>query len=122
MIENTKQIQDILAFYNCPCDVSGVRNLSMFTDYILNPINGTTIKKLQARVADFSMMIGAAVQVLVDNGLLIFRIQTGKAQTLDYFSYVNNLNRGGGYIALGLNPDNAFMQDNIYTMPILYPH
>ena len=116
---DNKQIYDILSFYNCPCEIVGTRQLSVYTDYILNPENGTTIKRLQARAADFSLMIGAAVQVVIDNGLLVLRVETGKQQTLDYFKYSINLNRGGGFIALGLNAAGEYKQDNIFSMPHL---
>ena len=115
----SKRIEEILTFYNCPCDVSGVRDLAMFTDYFLIPINGTTLKKLQARVADFSLLIGRAVSVVVDAGALVLRVETGKQPTLDYFSYVCNLEKTGGNIAIGLNPCREYIQHNLFTMPHL---
>ena len=114
-----KQIEEMLSFYNCPCEVSAVRSLSLFTDYILNPVNGTTIKKLQARVADFSLLIGRAVSVVVDAGTLVLRIETGKQPTLDYFSYSCNLQKTGGNIALGLNPCGEYVQKDLFSMPHL---
>ena len=113
------KIEDILSFYNCPCEVCGVRNLSMFTDFFLNPVNGTTLKKLQTRVADFSLLIGAACQVVIDNGALILRVQTGKPETLDFFSYVGNLEKQAGNIAIGLDPCGRFVSDNLFSLPHL---
>ena len=114
-----KQVSEILAFYNCPCEVCGSRDLAMFTDYFLNPINGTTLKKLQSRVADFSLLIGAAVSVVVDNGTLVLRVQTGKQKTFDFFAYSHNLERKQGNIALGLDPCGSFVSSNLFTLPHL---
>ena len=114
-----ERIENILSFYNCPCFVSSVRNLAMFTDYYLIPENGTTLKKLQARVADFSLLIGRAVSIVIDSGALVLRVETGKQPTLDYFSYNCNLNKTGGNIALGLNPQGEFIQYNLFKMPHL---
>ena len=116
---NKEQIEQILTFYNCPCDVIGSRPLVMFTDYFLNPVNGTTFKKLQSRAVDFSLLIGAAVYVIIDNGALILRVQTGKQPVLNYFEYFINLDKSGGNIAMGLDPCGVYVQKSIYTMPHL---
>jgi len=112
-----KQVAEILDFYNCPCDVYGVRDLSMFRDFFLDPANGTTLKRLQSRVADFALLIGAAVQIVVDNGALILRVETGKQKTFDYFSYSHNMERKQGNIALGIDPCGGFVSANLFTMP-----
>ena len=114
-----KQIQDILSFYNCPCEVLTVQNLPMFTDFYLNPINGTTLKKLQSRVDDFALLIGAAVQVVVNNGALVLRVQTGKQATYDFFAYSHNMENKQGNIALGLDPCGAFVSCNLFSLPHL---
>lgn len=113
------KIEDILSFYGCPCEVAGVRELSFFTDFFLNPVNGTTVKKLQARVSDFALLIGKACQVAIDNGALILRVETGKPQTLDFFSYLCNLEKTAGNIALGLDAGGCYVSDNLFTMPHL---
>lgn len=113
------KIDDILLFYGCPCEVAGTRDLSMFTDFFLNPVNGTTIKKLQSRVADFALLIGKACQIVVDNGALILRVQTGKQPTLDFFSYRCNLEKTGGNIALGLDAGGCFVSSDLFKVPHL---
>ena len=118
MIDN-KQIQDILSFYNCPCDVLTCRALPMFNDYFLQPINGTTLNKLQARVADFSLLIGAQCQIIIDNGALVLRVQTGSQKTYDFFAYSHNMEKQSGNIALGLDPRGVFVSCNLFSLPHL---
>ena len=116
---NPQNIKDILSFYKCPCDVITTRTAGSFTDYILQPLNGTTIKKIQARAADFSLMIGAAVSVAVENGFLLLRVANRERVFFDYFSYLNNLERKAGNIAIGITPAGEFLHDNLFSMPHL---
>lgn len=113
------KIEDILMFYGCPCEVAGTRDLSMFTDFFLNPVNGTTIKKLQSRVADFSLVIGRAVSIAIEKGALLFRVANENRSFYDFFSYLVNLEKKAGNIAIGINPAGCFVSDNLFTMPHL---
>ena len=113
------KIEDILYFYNCPCEVAGTRQNAVYTDFFLNPINGTTLKRLQSRVSDFSLLIGAAVAIVIENGALILRVQTGKAQTYNFFEYCQNLESVSGSLALGINSNGGFVSSNLFSMPHL---
>ena len=114
-----KQVQDVLSFYNCPCNVLTIRNAGNFTDYFLQPINGTTIKKLQSRAADFSLVIGRAVSIAIENGSLLFRVANENRSFYDFFSYAGNLEKRAGNIAIGINPAGCFVSDNLFSMPHL---
>ena len=118
MIDN-KQVQDVLSFYKCPCNVLTIRNTGNFTDYFLQPINGTTINKLQSRVADFSLVIGRAVSIAIENGALLFRVANENRSFYDFFSYLGNLEKISGNIAIGINPAGCFVSDNLFSMPHL---
>lgn len=113
------QIENILDFYKCPCDILGVRKAANFTDYLLQPVNGTTINRLQARVADFSLMIGSAVSIAIENSILLLRVANKTRVFYDYFTYIGNMEKRAGNIALGINPAGVFISDNLFTMPHL---
>lgn len=119
MITENKQIQDILSFYNCPCDILESRKAANFTDFYLLPLSGTTINKLQARVADFSLMIGGAVSVAIENGALLLRVANNERKYYDFFAYIGNIERKAGNVAIGINPAGQFVSDNLFTMPHL---
>jgi len=119
MITEKAQIQDVLAFYNCPCDVLDSRKAANFTDYFLLPLSGTTINKLQARVTDFSLLIGGAVSIALENGALLLRVANNERNFYDYFSYIGNMERKAGNVAIGINPAGCFVSDNLFTMPHL---
>lgn len=114
-----KQVSEILSFYNCPCEVLECRALPMFNDYYLNPVNGTTLKKLQSRVSDFSLLIGGAVSIVIEGGALVLRVQTGTPKTYDFFAYSHNLEKIAGNIALGIDPRGVFVSDSLLNMPHL---
>lgn len=116
---NSQQITDILSFYNCPCDVLNSRTVGSYTDYFLQPINGTTIKKLQARVADFSLMIGAAVSVAIENSSLLLRVANDKRVFYDFFAYSHNIPLAAGSLALGIDAGGGFVSANLFDMPHL---
>lgn len=113
------QLEEILDFYKCPCKAVGAREGGGFTDYFLQPMNGTTINKLQARVNDFCLATGQAVSIAFENMCLIFRVREASQKTYNYFDYSNNLKREAGNIAFGINPRGEYVQHNLFTMPHL---
>lgn len=119
MLEN-KQIEDILQFYKCPCKVINTRTGGGFTDYILNPLNSTTINKVAARVDDLTLAIGEPVTIAFENMNLILRVKSaGEQQTYNYFNYSHHQNSEAGYISFGINPRGEFVQYNLFKMPHL---
>ena len=117
MLENA-QIEEILAFYKCPCKVIGNRDGGGFFDYYLQAANGTTINKLNARVNDFSVAIGQAVSIAVENMALIFRIKESQ-QNYNFFEYIVNLDKEPGTLGIGINPRGEYIQYNLFNMPHL---
>jgi len=114
------ELENILQFYKCPCKALGVREGGGFTDYILSPINGTTINKLSARVNDFSIALGQAVSIAIENLQIIFRVKDSSgSQVYNYFDYSNNLEKIAGQLAIGINPRGEYVQHNLFTMPHL---
>ena len=79
------ELENILDFYKCPCKAVGVREGGGFIDYFLQPINGTTINKLQARVNDFCIATGQAVTIALENMTLIFRVKDAEQQKIYNF-------------------------------------
>ena len=118
MITN-QQILDTLYFYHCPCDIFQTINGENFKDYYLIPLNGTTIKKLQARVADFSLTFGQPVTIETAHNALVLRIQNEKRKFYDFFSYLGNIEQRAGQVAIGITPYGSYLQDNLFTMPHL---
>lgn len=119
MITN-QQILDTLDFYNCPCDLIQNRQAGMFTDYFLNPTNGTTIKKLQARQIDFSFALGCPVSVILDNYNIILRIQNNARPFYDLFDYLHHVReKNNRSILLGLTPTGGGVFDSLDDMPHL---
>ena len=119
MIEKT-QLEDILNFYKCPCNVTGTRTGGGFCDYYLQPVNGTTINKLQARVNDFTVAIGQAVSIAIENMTLIFRVKDANNQPVyNFFEYLNNLDPVEGMLSIGINPAGEYVQYNLFDMPHL---
>jgi len=117
MIENA-QIEQILSFYKCPCNVITSRSGGGFWDYFLQPLGGTTINKLNARVNDFTIAIGKAVTIAIENMNLIFRIKDGEQATqYNYFENSCNLDKCAGMLAIGVNPCGGFVQYNLFDMP-----
>lgn len=114
-----KQVIDTLSFYNCPCNVSRMIAAGRFTDFYLMPLNGTTINKLKARVNDFCFAFGCPVSVELDSYNIVLRIANNQRIFYDFFSYLNNLERVAGNIAIGINPAGQFITDNLFTMPHL---
>ncbi len=117
MIENA-QIENILNFYKCPCNVIESRQGGGFIDYFLQPLNGTTLNKLQSRVNDFSGAIGQAVSIAFENFNIILRIKEAQ-KSYDYFAYRCNLDKRAGQIGFGINPRGEYVQYNLFTMPHL---
>ena len=113
------QLEQILQFYKCPCTVIGTRTGGGFCDYYLQPINGTTINKVAARVNDFSLALGRAVSVAFENMTLIFRVKEDQRQLFKFFDYSRNMTAEAGNIAIGINPRGEFIQHNLFTMPHL---
>ena len=118
MITN-QQIIDTLYFYGCPCEVYQTINGANFKDYYLLPINGTTIKKLQSRVADFSLAIGRNVSIEIEGGALIFRVASENRSFFDFLSYLGNLEKRAGNVSIGITPSGCYLSDNLFTMPHL---
>lgn len=119
MIDNAT-IEEILMFYKCPCKVANVRTGGGFIDYFLQPLNGTTLNKLNARVNDFCAATGQAVSIAFENMCIIFRMKDNTSQTIyNYFDYSNNLEHTEGMIAFGINPRGEYVQHNLFTMPHL---
>lgn len=112
-----QQITDILTFYRCPCDVVAVESRGQFTDYILNPENGTTIKKLLARVQDFSMILGCPVSVAVEGVRLALRLADGKRERFDFFDYSQYIQPH--CVTLGITPDRQYKQVDVESLPHL---
>ena len=73
MIDN-KLLEEVLQFYNCPCEVIDTRTGGGYCDFILSPIAGTTLNKLNARTLDFSAAIGQPVSIAFENMQIIFRV------------------------------------------------
>ena len=119
MIDN-KQIEDILEFYNCPCKVFNCRQGGGFIDYYLNPMKGTTINKVAARVNDFTLAIGQPVSIAFENMTLILRVKDAENnQIYNYFDYINNEHTQAGQISFGINPRGEYIQYNLFKMPHL---
>lgn len=119
MIEN-RQIEDILQFYKTPCKVANVRQGGGYIDYYLNPVNGTTINKLAARVNDFTVAIGQSVSIALENMCIILRVKdSGQQQIYNYFDYINNITKKSGQLSFGINPRGEFVQYNLFEMPHL---
>ena len=119
MIEKSL-LEEVLQFYNCPCNVIDTRTGGGFVDYFLQPLKGTTINKLQARVNDFTVAIGEAVTIALENMCIIFRVKDSEqAQVYNYFDYSGNLERVAGNMAIGINPRGEFVQYNLFDMPHL---
>ena len=119
MITN-QQILDTLAFYKCPCDLIQNRQSGQFTDYFLNPMNGTTIKKLQARESDFSFALGCPVSVIMENYNIILRIQNNERPFYDLFDYLHEvIKRKNNNILMGLTPTGGGVFDTLDNMPHL---
>lgn len=115
-----QQILDTLAFYNCPCELIQSRQAGMFTDYFINPLNGTTIKKLQNRQQDFSFALGCSVSVIVENYNIILRIQNNERPFYDLFDYLHHVReRKNGNILIGLTPTGGGVFDTLDNMPHL---
>lgn len=114
------ELENILDFYKCPCKAIGAREGGGFTDYFLQPINGTTINKLQARVNDFCLATGQAVSIAFENMTLIFRVKDAEQQKVyNFFDYSNNLERKAGQLVIGINPRGEYVQYNLFDMPHL---
>ena len=118
MMDNA-QLEDILQFYKCPCKVINTRTGGGFIDYFLQPVNGTTINKLQARVNDFAVCLGRSVSVVCEEMRLIFRIKDDSTPIYNYFEYFCNLDEKAGQLAIGINPRGEYIQHNLFTMPHL---
>ena len=118
MITN-QQILDTLYFYHCPCDIFQTINGENFKDYYLIPLNGTTIKKLQARVADFSLTFGQPVTIETTHNTLVLRVQNDTRKFYDFFSYLGNITKQAGQIAIGISPYGSYIQDNLFNLPHL---
>lgn len=117
---NNAQLEDILQFYKCPCKVIDSRNGGGFIDYHLQPINGTTINKVSARVNDFTLALGQPVSIAFENMTLIFRVKDAEQNTVyNYFDYFNNLTMQAGQMAIGINPRGEYVQYNLFDMPHL---
>ena len=112
-----QQITDLLSFYRCPCSVVSAESRGTFADYELQPENGTTIKKLLARVEDFSLLLGCPVSVAVEGLRLILRVESGQRQTYNFFDYSQYLHPRN--IALGITPDGGYLQTQIEQLPHL---
>lgn len=113
-------ILDMLNFYGCPCELVQSRQAGMFTDYFLNPTNGTTIKKLQARQVDFSFALGCPVSVILDNYNIILRIQNRERPFYNLFDYIHHVTeRKNSNILLGLTPTGGGVFDTLDDMPHL---
>lgn len=115
---NTSQLEQILKGYKCPCNIKDMRRGGGYIDYILQPLNGTTINRLQSRVNDFTVAIGQAVTISIEDAQLILRLKES-AQYFDFFNYYNYLDRKAGQIAIGINPRGEFVQFNLFDMPHL---
>ena len=117
---DSAQLEQVLQFYKCPCKVVTTRTGGGFIDYILQPVNGTTLNKIQSRVNDFSLALGQAVSIAFENMTLIFRVtDAGQKTKYDYFSYFCNLEKRAGQLALGINPRGEYVQYNLFDMPHL---
>ena len=116
---DSANIENVLDFYKCPCKIAGVREGGGFIDYFLQPMNGTTINKLQARVLDFTAAIGQAVTIALENMQIIFRIKDTDAISYNYFEYNINLENKAGQLAIGINPRGEYVQYNLFKMPHL---
>lgn len=117
---NNAQLEDILQFYKCPCKVIDSRNGGGFIDYHLQPINGTTISKVSARVNDFTLALGQPVSIAFENMTLIFRVKDAEqTTTYNYFDYSHNMIMESGQMAIGINPRGEYVQYNLFNMPHL---
>lgn len=116
----TKQeLINILDFYKCPCDIVFTRYGTGFIDYFLNPLNGTTIRKLKTRQEDFTLSIGQPAFIEVENNSLILRVRQDGKQAFNYFEYLINMDKKPGQLAIGLNPAGEYIQSNLFDMPHL---
>lgn len=113
------EIESVLQFYKCPCDVVGVREGGGFVDYILTLGKGATINKLQSRVNEISATLGQMVSIAFENLQIILRVKEDSQNVYNYFDYFNNLTRQAGQIAFGINPRGEYVQYNLFTMPHL---
>lgn len=115
-----QQVLDMLSFYKCPCELIQNRQSGQFTDYFIQPTNGTTIKKLQARELDFSYALGCRVSVIVENYNIILRIQNKERPFYDLFDYLHEVtNRKNNNILLGITPTGGGVFDTLDNMPHL---
>lgn len=112
------ELENILDFYKCPCKAIGAREGGGYIDYFLSPINGTTLNKLNARVNDFGVALGQAVQIALENMQIILRVKD-QQKIYNYFDYSNNLERITGQLAFGINPRGEYVQYNLFKMPHL---
>lgn len=118
MIDN-KLLEEVLQFYNCPCEVIDTRTGGGYCDFILSPIAGTTLNKLNARTLDFSAAIGQPVSIAFENMQIIFRVKETDQKTYNYFEYVNNMIGKAGQLGIGINPRGEYVQYNLFDMPHL---
>lgn len=119
MIDN-KLLEDVLEFYHTPCKVIETSEGGGYEDYILSPINGTTINKLSARVNDFTAALGQNVSIAFENMRIIFRVKgSGSQKVYNYFDWINNLTGVAGMISFGINPRGEWVEYNLFDMPHL---
>lgn len=113
-----QEIESILSFYRCPCEVVAVENSGgVFCDYVLASLNGTTIKKLTSRVDDIGLALGRAVSVAIEGGRLLLRVASGNRETFNYFDYSQYLNPHN--LAVGVTPNRQYLQVDIESLPHL---
>lgn len=113
-------VLDMLNFYKCPCELIQNRKAGQFTDYFLQPINGTTIKKLQARESDFSFALGCPVSVIMENYNIVLRIQNRERQYYNLFDYIHHIQeKRNNNILLGVTPTGCGVFDTLDNMPHL---
>ena len=113
-------VLDMLNFYGCPCELVQNRQSGQFTDYLLNPTNGTTIRKLQAREIDFSFALGCPVSVILENYDIILRIQNRERPFYNLFDYIHHVTeKENNNILIGLTPNGGGIFDTLDAMPHL---
>ena len=116
---NTQQITDILEFYKTPCLINRINDSDNYIDYYLTPCNGTTIRKLQTREKDYSLMLGSDARIILENNSLILRLKKNNRIFYNYFSYYDNFTLNPGNIAIGINPAGEYIQTNLFNLPHL---
>ena len=115
-----QNVLDMLNFYNCPCELIQNRTSGQFTDYFIQPTNGTTIRKLQARELDFSYALGCPVSVIMENYNIILRIQNKERPFYDLFDYTHEVRkRKDNTILMGVTPTGGGVFDTLDNMPHL---